>query len=191
MNSLQLVAHIPLLNVIMPGNAKIAFDMAYGIATFDYFPIEWFIELIEEPLSGLDNSDSHELSVSESLNDAFESTNPFINLSQEAFILVIGLVYGAMIYLLSKMFCSGKCKEFTDWYLNRLFPSFLIRFLIEEYLTICIVLLIKLYTLDFMNWFETTSSVFAISSALFIISLPVWIWKFLYKNHKLIFFQDR
>ena len=45
-NSLQIVAHFPLLNVQMPANATIMYDLIYTIATFD-LPIvgqltDWF-----------------------------------------------------------------------------------------------------------------------------------------------------
>ena len=55
-NSLQIIAHIPLLNIILPGNAKIVYDMTYTIATFDIITMDYFIEMIEEPLSKVDNS---------------------------------------------------------------------------------------------------------------------------------------
>ena len=61
----------------------------------------------------------------------------------------------------------------------------------EEYLTICIVLLLKLCAIDFTNWFESTSSLFALMMVTLAISLPIWIWKFLSKHHQKIYLQDR
>ena len=33
-NSLQIIAHIPLLNVVMPANSKIIYDVIFNIANF-------------------------------------------------------------------------------------------------------------------------------------------------------------
>ena len=55
--------------------------------------------------------------------------------------------------------------------------------MLEEYLTITIVVLIKLYALDFSNWFEVLSSVLAIVLGVLVIFAPFWIWHFLYKHH--------
>ena len=58
-NSLQIVAHIPLLNVLLPGNARIVYDATYTIATFDIIPMDFFLEKLEGPLQDLDNAENH------------------------------------------------------------------------------------------------------------------------------------
>ena len=67
---------------------------------------------------------------------------------------------------------------------KRLYPSALLRYGLEEYITISIAALIKLYALDFSSWFECLSSIFAIALIIVIVIVPFIIWKFLYKNHE-------
>ena len=45
-NSLQIAAHMQLLNVIMPGNVSIVYEMIYMIATFDLIPMDVVIEYV-------------------------------------------------------------------------------------------------------------------------------------------------
>ena len=65
-----------------------------------------------------------------------------------------------------------------------MYPSCILRFLLEEYLTITIAMLIKLYALDWSNWFESISSIFAIFLGFAVIVSPFMLWSFLYANHK-------
>ena len=58
-NSLQIVAHIPLLTIIMPGNASVIYDLLYKVATFDLLPIDPILEEIEDSLAEYDNSEDH------------------------------------------------------------------------------------------------------------------------------------
>ena len=64
-NSLQIVAHFPLLNVIIPGSAKDMYLMIYEIVTFDLLPMDEIQEYMEEYLGEYDNSDEHDNPASE------------------------------------------------------------------------------------------------------------------------------
>ena len=64
-NSLQLIAYIPLHSVILPGNSKIAYELTYSIAAFDLVPVDPIIEIIEGWTEGLDRTLSHTLHCSE------------------------------------------------------------------------------------------------------------------------------
>ena len=61
-----------------------------------------------------------------------------------------------------------------------------IRYWLEEYLTICIISIIKLYGLDFTNWYEATLSTAALMSLCAIFFTPCVIWIFLYYKYKVI-----
>ena len=39
-NALQMIVHMPFLNIIIPVNAKLVYDMLYEMATFDIIPTE-------------------------------------------------------------------------------------------------------------------------------------------------------
>ena len=58
-NSLQIIAHIPLLTIIMPGNASIIYDLLYKIATFDLIEMDSILEKLEGTLQDVDNSADH------------------------------------------------------------------------------------------------------------------------------------
>ena len=67
-----------------------------------------------------------------------------------------------------------------------MYPTASLRYCLEEYLTICIVTLIKLQSLDFSNWFETLSSTFAIVLGLGVLIFPFWIWINLYMKYQVV-----
>ena len=50
-NCLQIVAHLPMINVLMPANVQLLFQLVVKIATFDMLPVdgimEWFDETIQ------------------------------------------------------------------------------------------------------------------------------------------------
>ena len=103
-NSLQIVAHIPLLSVILPGNARIVYDVMYKIATFDIIPMDPLLNTIEESIQDIDNSENHSYQVSESCQDAFGSTNPFLNLTLEIVILLGILLITTLVFFLRSAF---------------------------------------------------------------------------------------
>ena len=43
LHAMQIVAHFPLINVMMPSNARMLFQVIIKIATFDIIPTEAFI----------------------------------------------------------------------------------------------------------------------------------------------------
>ena len=47
-NTLQIVAHFPLLSVILPGSAKGMYTMVYEIVTLDLLPMDEIEELMSE-----------------------------------------------------------------------------------------------------------------------------------------------
>ena len=47
-NSLQIVAHFPMINVLMPANCQVVFMIIVKIATFDIIPVDPIMEEIHE-----------------------------------------------------------------------------------------------------------------------------------------------
>ena len=64
-NSLQLIAYIPLHSVILPANSKIAYELTYSIAAFDLVPVDPIIDFIQTLTEGLDRTSDHTLHCSE------------------------------------------------------------------------------------------------------------------------------
>ena len=182
-NSLQIIAHIPLLNVILPGNARAVYEATYALATFDLISMDPLLELSEEPLADVDRSETHDVQISEATRDAFGTTNPLLNLSLELTIFLGLSAVTALVFLLRLAVSDSRCCGLLPLLRRRLWPSALLRYGLEEYITYTIVVLIKLYALDFSTWFESLSSVFAMVMAVLIVSVPVWLWIFLFKHH--------
>ena len=67
---------------------------------------------------------------------------------------------------------------------KKAFYSWFIRILEEEYITITLACLIKIYALDYSNLYESVSSTFAISMLLMTIAFPIFSSIFLLKKHK-------
>ena len=47
-NNLQIIAHYPLINVLMPANSQILFSVIVRVATFDLIPVEGIMDWIQE-----------------------------------------------------------------------------------------------------------------------------------------------
>ena len=45
-NCLQIIAHYPMINVLMPANCQLLFTVVVKIATFDLIPVDGIMELI-------------------------------------------------------------------------------------------------------------------------------------------------
>ena len=48
LHSMQIIAHLPLINVMMPANATVLFSILIKIATIDVIPSEFLIEKVVE-----------------------------------------------------------------------------------------------------------------------------------------------
>ena len=44
-NSLQIVAHLPLINIPLPANVYFTFDLLIQFVSFDFFPIHEYIDM--------------------------------------------------------------------------------------------------------------------------------------------------
>ena len=77
LHSMQIIAHFPLINVMMPTNAHILFKILIKIATLDLIPTELFLDDLQEEF-GLTN-DSFELT-DNFVTFGFDSTGPIRNL---------------------------------------------------------------------------------------------------------------
>ena len=80
-NSLQLIAYVPLHAIILPANSKVAYELTYSIAAFDLIPTDPLTDALEGPLEDLDNTDSHNIHCSETAQEMeYDSANPIMNL---------------------------------------------------------------------------------------------------------------
>ena len=49
-NCLQIIAHFPMINVLMPANVQMLFIIVVKIATFDILPIDGIMEWFDETI---------------------------------------------------------------------------------------------------------------------------------------------
>ena len=67
---------------------------------------------------------------------------------------------------------------------KKAFNSWFIRILSEMYITIVFACLIKMYAIDFSNWYESFCSTYAIAVLLVTMTFPIIASIFLLKKHK-------
>ena len=158
--------------------------------TFDLIPTDSVMDQLGNHLSQYDNSDSHDNHVSQQTKDmGYDSPNPIENVFGTATIVVSAIVLAFVILFLLKLAVGVAFPE-IDVLLQKLkkiiFWNTILRFWLEEFLTISIANLIKLYALDFTNWYEFLMSASSIASMIMIIATPYIIYRFLKKNHEKI-----
>ena len=98
-NNLQLIVHLPLINVIFPGNAFMIFDYMIPIATFDFAPTDAFYPLIFTQLEE---------------RDAWSNKFDRLNYGSMYLIMNMGTLFGFFVWELllyatyPLLYCLGK-----------------------------------------------------------------------------------
>ena len=112
----------------------------------------------------------------------FERTNPFNNLIFEISFACLALFFLALLKVLS--ICGGymtklylKVKTSMQW-------NAAIRMMQEEYITISLACMVKVYAYDFSNFYEGISSAFAACLLFVLLSFPFLITRWLWRIHK-------
>ena len=92
---MQIIAHFPLIHIMMPANAHKLFAVLVKIATLDLFPTEYIIEGLEAEM-GITHD---EIALTDNFVDfGFDSTGPMINL--ELITIIFLLLLGSPLILL-------------------------------------------------------------------------------------------
>ena len=148
LHAMQIVSHFPLINIMMPKNAGMLFQVITQIATFDMIPTEEFIKKGEDSV-GLEKDDFF---ISDSFEEfGFDSTDPIRNL-QIMFIFLLFLIAYPLLSLGLRglCYCSRCCKRCVDYLDNQMFWNTYIRFALEAYLElqICSMLRFKNFSFD-------------------------------------------
>ena len=143
------------------------------MATFDLIPPEVadpMTDFIDSTFEDFENMNSVYLSES-AYSVGYDRTNPIITLFMP--ILVMIIVFTSL--LLTKLL-SYIGQRFKNIYLKlkkKIFHNMLIRFLTEEYLTLTLACLIKVYATDFSNFYEGGNTVFAYSILILTVLFPI------------------
>ena len=186
-NSLQIIANIPLLNVVMPANASIIYKVIYRIANFQnplVIPVQqWLVDRIPDT-----NFDKEALY--QSLKNAgLTSTNPFTNITLSIIalgvintVLILGALVSFLISICKRNYMNSIVMKALIFLKKKAFWNLLLRYSLEVYLEMIISFTIKVTLPNFTGARDGLISVLAyIVYALLLIYIFV-IWKFLYKK---------
>ena len=185
-HGIQVVAYLMLFNIPIPGNVLDITTVLYELATFDLIPEEWLPlgDIIDGLVGKWDNNKDVYLSA-QAKESGYDRTNPIANLIWPIFMVACASV--VVIFLKGLSMCSTRLKIGYDTVKDKLRWNACMRLFNEEYLTLSLACMIKVAALDFSNWYEAFSSVFAILLLLVAIVSPFvvtkWLWKMHAKGH--------
>ena len=114
-NCLQIMAHFPLINILMPANCQLIFLVVVKIATFDLLPIDGLMDKISEMI---DNERVQNPDLNESFYEmGYESTDPVRNLQINFILMLVLIVIPVLLKAAELLTCKNeealnKIKEF-------------------------------------------------------------------------------
>ena len=184
-NSLQLVTHFPLTNITFPMNAKTYFSVMFEIGNFDLIPTEQLEGYLDDEIGEADKSentfDAEEVLSDSTIDAGYDTTNvvqsSFLNL-----ILLSSIIGTVILIILLRLVCFkvAKVKSCLDKIWRMIFWNFIIRTLLETYLEVAIVNMIKIYAINDQSWFETSGSAYCLFIlavlTLFCLLTPVFLY---------------
>ena len=113
----------------------------------------------------------------------FDTSNPLSNMLGTPILVIAGLAGTLLLALAARLcFSTVTLKKYVMKIKNIVVWNAIIRYWLEDYITISIASLIKLYALDFTNWYESIMSSSALASIVAVGATPFIIWIFLYKK---------
>lgn len=155
-NTIQLMFHLPLINVKMPGNAAYLMNLLMNLARFDFIPNSWVRKMF-----GLKYSPTP----SEPYDQAgYKSTHAILNMVFLEICIIVLLVVWLYIFIAERCCAPQNFLRRTARVLKRnLFWTFNIRFLLTIYLILAVT------TFQNLKYFNADFS--GIMSCFFIIGL--------------------
>ena len=93
---MQIIAHFPLINVLMPANCHMLFSVFVKIVTFDLIPIDELMERVGEMYETEPEPSKMKFNF---INFEYESTDPIKNLRDISLYLIAIPVISALIRL--------------------------------------------------------------------------------------------
>ena len=155
---------------MLPANAYWLFSALLKIATFNFLPVEKFIDKFEEKL----HLEHDNFSLSDTMADfGFDSSDPIRNLQIMFFFMGFLLLYPFMILLFCLIFCwSKRCNRCLLTINRTICWNVYIRFTLEAFLEISITCLLRFKVYSF----ESPSDVFHSSFATILVVILAVFW---------------
>ena len=154
------------------------------MATFDLIPPEVadpMTDFIDSTFEDFENHNSVYLSES-AYSVGYDRTNPIITLFMP--ILVMIIVFTSLLLTKLLSFIGQRFKTIYLKLKKKIFHNMLIRFFTEEYITLTLACLIKVYATDFSNFYEGGNTVFAYCILILTVLFPMIASVKLWKLHK-------
>lgn len=134
-NTLQMILHLPIFNVIFPGNLLLMFEILIPVATFDFLSELELLEMVF-PDSKISVTVGGSDLLDQMMDIGYDSYNPVLNLGT----LFIFLIYYFLRFLVLMLFVkpvnllTDKLAKVNTILTNQVFFSSLILLLIEGYI---------------------------------------------------------
>jgi hypothetical protein len=178
-NALQVIVHLPLVNISFPINAYITSKMLANVASFDIVPTEF----IYSQFLQFDQQDSNE-GVRYDLVGM--ETGNFLMNSGTLLWLLVGWIFLVFMWLGFLLIEAGtkKLKWIRVKLGNVLFFSLIVRILLESYLDLLLTSLINLKSLNWKQNGETMGTTFSLILISFLIAFPIMCFVLLKANFK-------
>ena len=158
-NSLQIIGHLPLLNLYIPANVYKFFQSIIMLSQINIIPVDRLISSFELDMG----IESNEFILTESLADFGYDSSDMIKNLQVMFLTILVLV-GIPVFLLLASLCfrwSQTAKQCLKLTVRKLFWNTYIRFLLEAYLALSICSLLRLKQFNFDSSSDSFLSLFA------------------------------
>ena len=148
-NSLQILSYFPLINLAMPANAHIFFQIIVHIANFEI--VSQINDAVDEFEEKTELRDDTELILSDNFEDfGFTTTDMIQNLSVIFLVLLLLLAVPFFLLLLYGLFrWCRECKKCLAAIIGAIFMNTYIRFFLESYLELSLSSMLRLERLIF------------------------------------------
>lgn len=184
-HALQLVTHLPLLNVQFPDTTKVYYEAMLQIATLDLVPTDDLEEVVDEEVGKADHSeesfDLDGILSHSTLEAGYDNANIVLN-STFNLLTVAAIVVFLLLIMALRLLCS-RCDRIKGWLTKiwrAIFWNFIIRTMMETYLELVIANMIKMHAVKFQTWFETVGSTIAIVAlailTIFGLTTPIFLY---------------
>ena len=106
-NGIQIIAYFMLLNLAMPANVIVVYEILYELATFDLIPLDFVTDFLDEQVGEYDNNRNVTLGA-QALSTGFDRTNPIVNMIIPIVTIFVTVAVVLLLKILS--YCHWKVK---------------------------------------------------------------------------------
>ena len=173
-NSLQILSYFPLINLAMPANAHLFFQIIVHIANFEIVDqIDDVVDIFEDETGLIEDK---EFILSDSFEDFGYTTTDIIENLSVIFLVFLLLLAAPLCFLILYGllgWCRG-CKKCLAATAGAIFMNSYIRFLLESYLELCLSSMLRFKMLVFGAASPSTHSVLSIVFLALLVIFPAF-----------------